>query len=1300
MFFGVMPLKSFVAEASGMYSVTYYCDGLKIDTRLFNVGEKITFPSASPKVGCRFSGWMLQDDDYNIYEETTMPAYNLECNATYDLLAYAITFNANGGYFESTSECEEILIAEYAAYLMQPEEIPVRPGYIFNGWTLSGSEKLETFPILIPAKNLYYEANWAQDLSFCTVKEVRKEPFIQDKQLGFYSVTVYHEPNKVQILSNSSNFELDLVYDRNDELVSENLVQPGLVSIKAFDYHHNEVELGSDDVIYEVWTVAAELKEGEYLVRCQRESGDWEFLEYSYQYIMVYDEITDGTFCGKLESSGITVVIDGNESWISPIVVDGITYKVKKNLIPDTIDEYIGQDVVFTVENGEIVWFSTVWDLVQKINCNLVVTDEITYSGKKYSTDEIEARIDIKYSYKSKNIAELKAISELGVAVSGVKLKSSKPDLLNFDGKAEKMVLFNDIVPIGGSASKTVTINVDSSYKISDLIENEVVSITCDMSAAGDAKLIEKTPCNKNITVINKNYEKPIIVEEPDKPEENDASAAKAATELDKITSSVTIAPSTELKNIFTDEQINAIGDLILCEAVMASAPADTFERVLSKDVISKVYGYSNGFFTLTNGSLTFTVSHQNKDGKKVTAEFKCDYNSYLVGQVQGTIYYRIIKPASMAQESYRTIGHISQVNISAFSKAAYALAESEIKNAVKPWGDKVDWATDLIFGKTVNKILKQTKWGSASGLVWDIITAAAKSVKIECPVDVYVYNSNDELVAAVEDNEVILTNDKAQITVNGDTKYVTLFDESYYIVYEATADGTMCVTVNEHANSEDILRTVVIDEIPLESGAVFSQNIDGKILEESNYSITADDETVYTPDSDETTFHYHETDGEWFEGKAVDCTKDGWNYTRCNICGDWYKEIILCEGHKDKDANGYCDDCKTLIWQTITWIVDGEEITTICKEGSEITSPEAPTKTGYTFEGWTPKIPDAMPAENLTFTAIWSVNSYDAVFDANGGVWSDGAERKVETFDFDSEIVVLEVPSKPGYVFLGWALDNVNLGTDLGVMDDINGKEFKAVWVASTDTRYAVETYTMNIEGEYVKIVQNFTGETDSIARAEYTVKTGFTLNNEKSVLNGVIAEDNSLVLKVYIDRNVYTFTTVVDGVSNETKYFYESLIAEPANPNKIGYTFVEWDAVIPATMPANNITVTAKFELSFKMSIRNPSTTTISYGDSIILHADMNETLPSGWTIKWTADNGNFSYSASADGKNCTISPNKSGDTTFTASVYDENGNEICKDTQTMKSKAGFFDKFIAFFKKLFGATKVIPQAFKVVF
>ena len=109
--------------------------------------------------------------------------------------------------------------------------------------------------------------------------------------------------------------------------------------------------------------------------------------------------------------------------------------------------------------------------------------------------------------------------------------------------------------------------------------------------------------------------------------------------------------------------------------------------------------------------------------------------------------------------------------------------------------------------------------------------------------------------------------------------------------------------------------------------------------------------------------------------------------------------------------------------------------------------------------------------------------------------------------------------------------------------------------------------------------------------------------------------------------------------------------------------------------------------------VEIRKPSITEISYGDSIIIYADV-EVLPMGWTVRWTADNGNFTYSASADGKICVISPLSSGDTTFTATVYDANGKEICKDEQTMTSKAGFFQKIIAFFKKLFGMNRIIVQ------
>ncbi len=114
----------------------------------------------------------------------------------------------------------------------------------------------------------------------------------------------------------------------------------------------------------------------------------------------------------------------------------------------------------------------------------------------------------------------------------------------------------------------------------------------------------------------------------------------------------------------------------------------------------------------------------------------------------------------------------------------------------------------------------------------------------------------------------------------------------------------------------------------------------------------------------------------------------------------------------------------------------------------------------------------------------------------------------------------------------------------------------------------------------------------------------------------------------------------------------------------------------------------------------IKNPSVTTINYGDSITLHADFEGTLPEGAKIVWEPSNDNFSYEVSADGKACKISPASSGDTTFTARVVDADGKLLAEpDTQTMTSKAGFFLKLIAFIKGIFGLTKDIPQVFKAV-
>ena len=105
----------------------------------------------------------------------------------------------------------------------------------------------------------------------------------------------------------------------------------------------------------------------------------------------------------------------------------------------------------------------------------------------------------------------------------------------------------------------------------------------------------------------------------------------------------------------------------------------------------------------------------------------------------------------------------------------------------------------------------------------------------------------------------------------------------------------------------------------------------------------------------------------------------------------------------------------------TITFdTVGGSAIAPITQDyGTAVTAPANPTREGYTFMGWDKAIPATMPAENMTVTAQWKVNSYTITFDTAGG-----STVAPITQDYGTNITAPADPTREGYTFMGWDME------------------------------------------------------------------------------------------------------------------------------------------------------------------------------------------------------------------------------------------------------------------------------------
>ena len=165
---------------------------------------------------------------------------------------------------------------------------------------------------------------------------------------------------------------------------------------------------------------------------------------------------------------------------------------------------------------------------------------------------------------------------------------------------------------------------------------------------------------------------------------------------------------------------------------------------------------------------------------------------------------------------------------------------------------------------------------------------------------------------------------------------------------------------------------------------------------------------------------------------------------------------------------------------------------------------------------------------------------------------------------------------TRAGYTQVGWA--TVDGGEKVYDFEDIYTKnEALTLYPVWNTNKYTI-TFDTNGGSEIAPITQDYGTQ---IAAPANPTRKGYTFKGwDKEIPETMPAEN--ITVKAQWEINQYTITFDTNGGSEIAPITqdYGTEITAPDNPTRKGYTFKGWDKEIPKTMPAENITITARWK------------------------------------------------------------------------------------------------------------------------
>ena len=191
-------------------------------------------------------------------------------------------------------------------------------------------------------------------------------------------------------------------------------------------------------------------------------------------------------------------------------------------------------------------------------------------------------------------------------------------------------------------------------------------------------------------------------------------------------------------------------------------------------------------------------------------------------------------------------------------------------------------------------------------------------------------------------------------------------------------------------------------------------------------------------------------------------------------------------------------------------------------------------------------------------------IGAYTVTFQSEGGSEVASQIRANTPADQPAD------PTKEGYTFIGWYKGEEKWNFADAVATDL-----------TLTAKWQVNQYTITFKpengGQDIVIKQDYG---TAITAPANPTKTGYTFAGwDKTIPTTMPAGDMTITARWTVNQYTITFKPENGGQDIVIKQDYGTAITAPANPTKTGYTFAGWDKTIPSTMPAGDMTITARW-------------------------------------------------------------------------------------------------------------------------